>query len=69
MSQVGENVLSDVDQVFSNLSRQLEIRSGLLIVQREKYERKAWGQLEKTHRAVTLELSRNSGARFVENFE
>ena len=47
---MGENVLSDEDQVFSNLSRRLEIRSRPLIHQQEKYKGKACGQLENTHK-------------------
>ena len=46
---MGEDVLSDEDQVFSNLSRRLEIRSRPLIHQQEKYKGRLEGQLENTH--------------------
>ena len=47
---MGENVLSDEDQVFSNLSRRLEIRSRPLIHQQEKYKGRLEGQLENRHK-------------------
>ena len=52
-----------------NLSRRLEIRSRLLVFQQEKYKRKARGQLEDTHTANALKLSRNFGTGFGKDFK
>ena len=56
-----------MDQVSSNLSRRLKIRSRSLLFQREKYKR-AWGQLENTHSGRAPKLSWNSRAWFAKNF-